>query len=332
MKIKIIFACALLMAVRLSAQVVDVGSQTDSSAQRRQLEASARATLQPGDTAAESYAGEASDVGPQTVIRYPKRHNWVQASADLLYYHTDNMFLLDNFRQEANVLLSTVEINFTPPGWNYRGGEFFPRFGYRHQWYNFGAFGGDVMGSAVNLDTFDFHAGTAFGELNWQRGGWNLGGGFDYVRLVGTSSGDEFYSEYIARLNAGYTWRLCPKSTFTLRYDGDYRWSNPSGTYLLSGRSDFDRTDHALGATLNFTLCPRAVLQPYYRYKFTSFSRAPSRDDHTHTLGLGVYLPVCDNFGVRLYAAWEMRDGSGGSANDYTKTDLGAGVNVSFRF
>ena len=325
-------ACALALAAQLRAQVVDAGSQTDNSQQRRQLEASARTALQPGDTAVESYAGETSDLGPQTVIRYPKRHDWVSASADLLYYHTDNMFLLDSFRQEANVLLTSVELDVTPPGWNYRGGEFSPRFGYRHQWYNFGAFGGDIMGSTTKLDTFDFHAGTAFGELNWQRGGWQVGGGFDYVRLVGTSSGDEYYSEYIARLDAGYTWRLCPKSTFTLRYDGDYRWSNPSGTYLLSGRSNFDRTDHALGATLNFTVCPHAIVQPYYRGKFTSFSRDPSREDLTHTLGLGVYLPVCQNFGVRLYTAWEMRDATGGKANDYTKTDLGGGVNVSFRF
>ena len=329
-KIILLLGCAMAAATQLSAQVADAIGQVDSSQQRRQLE---QAALKPGDTAAESYPGEADDVGLQTIIRYPARHNWVQASADVLFYHTDNLFLLDHFTQEANVLLSTIEVDLTPPGTALAGGELFPRVGYRHQWYSFGAFGGHVDGSTVKLDTFDFNAGTAFADVNWRRNGWTLGGGFDYTRLAGTDSGDEFYSEYAARWNAGYSFNLCEKSAVSLGYDGDYRWSCPSGFYPLAGRDNLDRTDHSITTTLSYRLCSHAILQPYHRFKFTHFTGAPSRDDYLNTLGVGLYCPINQNIGVRFFTAWETRNVNGNNTTeDYRKFDIGGGVNLTFRF
>lgn len=332
-KIILLLAAGLTLTSSLFAQVGDAIGQVDNSQQRRALERSATATLQPGETAAEAYEGEQSDVGPQTVIRYPARHTWVQASADVIYYRTDNMFLLDDFRQEADVLVSTIEAVITPPSVTLAGGDLAARAGYRHQWYNYGLLGGEVDGSPTRLDTFDFNAGTAFADVAWQRGGWTHGIGFDYTRLTGTESGDEFYGEYVARWHVDYSLPLCPKSSLTFSYNGDYRWSDPSGAYLLAGRDNLDRTDHALTALLNFQLCRHALLQPYYRFKYTRFTSQPDRDDYLHTVGLGVYCPINKVFGVRFFAAWENRSVSGNTlAQDYEKFDIGGGLNVTFRF
>jgi hypothetical protein len=257
----------------------------------------------------------------------------VQAGFDVIYYRTDNMFLLDDFKQEADVLVSTVEAAITPPSVTLGAGDLTTRAGYRHQWYSFGLFGGEVDGSAVELDTFDFNAGTAFADVAWQHGRWTHGLGFDYTRLAGTDSGDEFYSEAVLRWHVDYTLPLCPKSALTIRYDGDYRWADPSGYYLLAGRVDQDRADHTLTAALNYQLCKHALLQPYYRFKFTHFTGEPDREDYLHTLGLGVYCPINKVLGVRFFAAWEARSVSSDTlAQDYQKFDIGGGVNVTFRF
>jgi hypothetical protein len=333
MKTLLLLAAGLALGSSLSAQVTDAIGQVDNSQQRRALERSAATNLQPGETAAESYEGEQSDVGPQTVIRYPARHNWLQAAGDVTYYRTDNLFLLDDFQQEADVLLSTVEAVITPPRVTLGGGELTTGAGYRHQWYSFGLLGGKVDGADVKLDTFDFNAGTAFADAVWQHGRWTHGIGFDHTRLNGTESGDEFYREYVLRWHTDYTLPLCPKSSLTISYDGDYRWTDPSGYYLLADRINQDRTDHALTALLNFQLCRQALLQPYYRFKFTHFTSRPDRDDYLHTLGLGVYCPINKGLGVRFFAAWETRSVCGSSfAEDYEKFDVGGGLNVTFRF
>jgi hypothetical protein len=329
-QINLLIVSVSLLALQAQAQIADAVGQVDESQQRRRVEQLTQ--LQPGDTAAESYAGEMSDVGPQTVIRYPSRRTWVQASADVLYYHTDNLFLLDNFRQGANVFLTTVEAALAPTDISAGGGELSPRVGYRHQWYSFGAFGGHVDGSTVDLDTFDFNAGTAFADVNWRRDGWTVGGGFDYTRLANTDSGAEFYSEYVTRWDAGYTWRISEKLSAGISYDGDYRWSCPSGTYLLAGREDMDRTDHALTASLSYALCSHAVLQPYYRFKYTDFTGSPDREDLLQTVGLGLFCPLNNWASVRFFCAYETRNVCGSSASDYCKFDIGGGVNVTFRF
>ena len=329
----LILGLTLTGSFRLAAQTADAIGQVDNSQQRRALERSADAALKPGDTAPESYAGEASDVGPQTVIRYPQGRTWIQASTDVSYYRTDNYFQLKDFRQEADVLLSSIEVALAPTAFDVGGGELLPRIGYRHQWYDFGLLGGTIDGATTKLNEFDFNAGTAFADVNWRRAGWNFGGGVDYTRLVGTGSGDEFYSEWTPRWNASWSHPLCPKSSVTLGYDGDYRFSDPSGTYLLAGRYNLDRTDHALTAMLNFALCPHALLQPYYRFKYTHFTGSPDRDDYLHTLGLAVYCPLGQNAGIRFFTSWENRKVTGtDTADDYAKFDIGGGVNLTFRF
>jgi hypothetical protein len=336
----LLHACCALAVGHAGAQTPGAIRQVESDQQRRQLERNAR-PIEPGDTAPELYPGEVTDVGPQSILKYKVRRTYFEAMVDAQYFYTDNMFLNEDDKQSADVLVGTAQFALAPTPFDMAGGKLAPRLGYRHQWYTFGllkdeqvpVFDFNTPGFRdADLNEFDFNAQTIFTDGRWTAGKWVFEAGFDYTRLMDSDDYDQFYQEYVPRWGVQHLFTLSEMGTLSVGYAGDYRFAD---TDLPPPAFDEDfntRTDHSLFVTYTHSLCKYAIVQPFYRFKYTHFTEGDKRDDYLHSFGLAVHGFFTPQISVRLFAGYDILESSNAAIPDYKRLDAGAGLNLTFRF
>ncbi len=315
------------------AQISGALQQVDNDQHRRKIESAAKAA-HTGEIIPETYPGEAGDVGELTVMEFQTpRPTWFEASADVQYLETDNMFLTERRTQDADELISTVQAALTPPPFAFAGGEIAPRIGYRHQWYDFGLGGQSLDGiPSIKLHSYDFNASTLFGDLNWSHADWIFGVGADFTRLFSTQTYNEYYREYVPRWSAERTFAVNPTATLVVGYEGDYRVTELGHPFLPVPPDYNDRTDHSLFATWTQTFGPHFVVQPNYRFKYTHFTTGMSRDDYMNSVGLTLYWFFTPQISARVFVNYDNRLTSAKGVSDYESFSTGLGLNLTFRF
>lgn len=336
--------CGAVLAMGLlaaDAQIPGALQQVESVQQRRQIEQTLE-SHETGESAPELFPGETGDVGPQSILRVKPRRTWFEATADAQYFYTDNMFLNEHDRQSADVLVSTAQIALAPTPYELGCGRFTPRLGYRHQWFNFGLASSKrlevfdfqtEMFRLARLNEFDFNVQTVFTDSRWTHENWTVETGFDFTRLLDSDDYNQFYREYVPRWGVQRIFPLCEKSAFLLGYAGDYRFTGTDRPPPMLDEDFNDRTDHALFAALNYMICPRATVQPFYRFTYTHFTSDVDRDDALHSFGVGLYCSITRQIGFRAFAGYDLKDSSGDHATeDYHRLDAGGGVNFTLRF
>ena len=340
---------------KANAQIPDAAQQVDNSHQRRQRAETAGAMLD-STNAPELYPDETSDVGPQTVLRAKPRRHLFEAMADVQYLYTDNVFLTETHHQNSDVLVSTVEFALKPTPYDFLGGTLAPSLGYEHQWYDFGLADKDRVAvfefgagpfppgapRSERLNVFDFNSQTAFTGLQWTRGNWSTDLGFDFRRLLSTSSYTEFYKEYVPRWGLQRSFAFGDRGALAIGYAGDYRFAEPKpqriiasgGIVELFNPDMRDRTDHSLFVTYDQVLCPHTVLQPYYQIKYTRFvdSEIGRRNDLLSSAGLALYWTLCRNCDLRAFVDYNARFSDNSRVSEYRQFDGGLGLNVIVRF
>ncbi len=324
----------------LRAQALGASQQVESLRLREQNEQAAK-SFQEGDAVPEISPDESSDVGPQSVLRIKQRKTYFEAMADAQFFYTDNMFLGDSFRKSANVLVSTAQIALAPTPYDLLDGKFAPRIGFRQQWFDYGLLGGDKVSvislddiyatpQKVRLNKFDFNAQTLFTDMQWSRDKWTASLGFDFTRLLTTSSYSQFYREYVPRWSLQRNFTVNENGAFALGYMGDYRFTSVDTPPTVLDDDSNDRTDHSLFAAWTQQLCPHSLAQPFYRYTFTHFTARGSRDDQLHSLGVALYFFFTPQVSLRTFVSYDVRKSD--SAQDYRKLDAGGGVNLTVKF
>jgi len=298
-------------------------------------------SYQENEPAPELYPGESTDVGPQSILKSKPRKTYVEAMADAQYFYTDNMFLNEQGRQGADVLVSTAQIALAPTPYDLGSGKLAPRLGYRHQWYDFGLasstrltvfdFQTQTFRSA-RLNEFDFNAQTLFTDARWTRENWTVEAGLDFTRLMDTSHYEQFYREFVPRWRVQRFFPLNETMAFSVGYEGDYRFAD-TDLPPASFNQDFNsRTDHSLLVAYTQALCKHAVVQPYYRFKYTHFTAGENRHDYLNSFGLALYCFFTPQISVRAYAGYDIMSTSSNLVPDYKKLDAGGGVNLTIRF
>ena len=326
---------ASFAAASARAQIGAAVNQVDTSQNRSQLNRTAEAALTESNSVPELYAGEAGDVGPQSVVQPKERRKLFEAYADVQYFYTDNVLLTENRTIDTWVLASTVQAALAPTAYPFAGGTLAPRLGYRHEWFDFGLDGEKIPFTPLKLNSLDFNAQTAFSDALWTRGHWSFGAGFEWTRLLTTDSYDQFYEEWVPNWTARWTWPLCEKSAIGVSYQGDYRFTQIAPQFLeFDTKNAEDRTDHTVELTLTEVLCQHVVFQPYYRMQYTHFTAYPQgpRNDYLNSLGAGLYWIICPNFTVRTFVDYDMLSSGNPRVENYHKLDAGGGIDVSIRF
>jgi hypothetical protein len=348
----LIVAGLLIAGTAARAQVTGTVQQVDTAGQHRQHPA-APAKYPAGATAPELYPEEGSDVGPQSVLRLNPRRTWFQATADVQYFYTDNMFLTEGNRHGVDVLVSTADFALAPTPYELWGGMLSPRLGYEHQWFDFSLANSDRSVSVFDFNTatirsvplskFDFNVQTIYADVQWSPGNWMWDAGFDFRRMMSTSSYDEFYTEYVPRWGLRRVFPLGDNTAIVVGYEGDYRFGDPRPVVFTPpfppvpvtiDPDMHDRTDHSLFVTYSQPLSSHTLLEPYYRAKFTHFTDSPAgrRNDLLNSFGVALYWAVCPNFEVRGFVDYNIRSSDSSAVSEYRQLDAGGGVNLTFRF
>ena len=122
---------------------------------------------------------------------------------------------------------------------------------------------------------------------------------------------------------------ISESKVFTVGYQGSYRFTEVGD----NPRDDVnDRTDHVLFVSYNQALTPQLVVQPYYRFQFTHYTKGGSRNDVFNTAGLSLNYFFTENISLRAFASYERRESDDPIQADYDKVDGGVGLNLYFRF
>jgi hypothetical protein len=332
-------AVSLLSAAH--AQLPNASQQVEMLQQRSQMEQSAPFPAVTNVPAL--YEGESSDVGPQSVIQIKPRRTWIEAYADAQFFYTDNMFLADHGEQGANALVSTVQAAVAPTAFEFHGGHLAPRVGYQQQWFNYELAGSTTVQvydlnnpfafpQTAGLDTFDFSVSTVFGDVTWQRQNWLFTAGADFRRLLDSGNYDEFYREYVPRWSIRRAFRLTPATGLAIGYEGDYRVTETAPPVPPTFGEDFnDRADNGLFVVGSWRLCRYAVLQPFYRFEYSHYTRI-NRDDLLNSFGLTLYCPLTKNVTLRAFVGYDNLNTDGAYAQHYEMLDAGGGINLFVRF
>jgi hypothetical protein len=338
-----IFCLAAVAAVgsglTASAQLQNASQQVDSLQQRRQLEQAAQLMVVTNGVP-ELFVGESSDVGPQSVLKLKSRRTLIEASADVQYFYSDNMFLANSGKQDVDVLVTTVQAALAPTPYEFHGGLLAPRLGYQHQWFAYDLVGEHTVNAFdsttlnfndISLKKFDFNVSTIFSDVSWTRNNWTFTFGGDFRRMLDSGTYDEFYKELVPRWAIRRDFILNEKQALSLGYEGDYRVSETPNVPPTAGSDFNDRTDHSLVVVGSWRLCQHAILQPSYRFQYTHYT-ATRRDDFLQSFGLAVYCPLNDNVSLRGFVSYDSLATDGFYANNYEKLDAGIGLNLTVRF
>jgi hypothetical protein len=338
--------CLALALSVARGQIPNASQQVDSVQQRRQLE-SASSLLADTNAVPEFYEGETGDVGPQSVIQFKQRRTFIEASADEQYFYSDNVFLANQGKQGADVLVSAVQVALAPEPYQFAGGQLSPRVGYQQQWFNYGLLGSDTVhiydpqknptiyyGS---LDAFDFNVSTIFSDFTWRRQNWTFVLGGDYRRLLDSGNYDEFYHEFVPRWSVGREFSFGKSTSLSVAYHGDYRFteSTPPAA-LIPGAPVYpdtfnDRTDQGLALVGSWRLCSHAVLQPFYNFQFTHYTSI-NRDDLLNSFGLVLYCPITRQVTLRTFVSYDIAHTDGYYVQNYRSLNAGGGLNLTVRF
>ena len=322
------------------AQVPTAIQQADSVRDRRDSQLTAGQSGGTNNAVPELYSTETSDIGPQNVL-IPRAHRSLfEFAADSQYFYTDNMFLANNNRQEADILVSTIHAALVPSPIAFEEGWLSPRAGYEHQWFNFGLANGAQLNTfdfaqdaatTTKLGSFDFNCSTVFGDISYRRGSVVLGMGADFRRFLDSSSYREFYREYAPRWFARREFVVDSSKGFSIGYEGDYRVTESQSFPTEYSQSFNDRLDNSLVVAGSWKLCDHALLQPFYRFEVSHYTSI-NRDDFQNSFGLSLILPFTDNFYARGFVGYDNVGSNGRYVNSYGRLDAGAGLNFGLRF
>lgn len=342
MRTQPIYLSAAMLSVLTTAhaQMSTASQQADALRIRQQLEESARYATDTTNVPA-LYETEADDVGPQTVVQMKPRRTWVQAFADAQYFYTDNMFLSDHTKQGADVLVSTVQAAIAPTPFDFADGRLAPRLGYEHQWFNYGLASSDTVTvedfntlaiKNDSLDVFNFNSSTVFGDVSWGRENWLFTVGTDFRQLLDSSSYDSFYRELVPSWSVRRDFRLSDTTGISLSYEGDYRCTETAPPEPTGYGFRFnDRTDNSLVIVGSWRLCSHLMIQPFYRFQYTHYTRI-DRDDFLHSFGLTAYCPLTKNVTLRGFVGYDDMNTDGLYAQNYEALSAGGGLTLSVQF
>jgi hypothetical protein len=270
---------------------------------------------------------ETEDIGPQFVVRQKPRKSLLEASADVQYGQTSNVFLTETDRVKTTFAVSTLQIAFAPEPLKLDNGSLGWKLGYRHQKFNYGK----LSNKESIVNDIDFDISTIFAQARYlYKDNWLFSAGFDYNRMLNAATGDydEFYSELAPNVGVDTQIKLGEKSSVGFAFFASAHFSDVDAPV----RAQNDRLDEAVTVSYNQQLTEKLFVQPFYRAQLIQYTRNQGREDVVHSVGLNVGYTLNKWSSIRVFANYESRDSSDNSINDYRKFDNGVGVSFNTRF
>lgn len=334
----VLLASTLCLAgVSASAQTPPAVNQADAVKRQQELEQQLLQATKPGTVemdAPELFQGELKDVGPQSILKMTKARTRFEAVVDSQFLYTSNQNLTED-ATGTTLFVNTLQLAYAPDAFRTARGPVLPRVGFRHQWFNYGL--GDRPASKGDVD-FDLQ--TVFADTRWAFSqDWVAEAGLEWSRLLNHTpsytSYRQFYSEWLPRVGLTRQVSFSETRSLTLGWQLNYHLSDSPDAALSvppAPRSTNDRMDNSFLVAYTHLLNPRLTLQPYYRLMLTRFGGQSGRFDYLHSVGLSAYIALHEKVSLRTFMSYEVRDSDTPAVADYTRFDLGMGLNLNVRF
>ncbi len=319
------------------AQTPPAVNQADAVKRQQELEQQLLQATKPGTVemdAPELFQGELKDVGPQSILKVSKARTRFEAVFDSQFFYTSNQNLTED-ATGTTLFVNTLQLAYAPEAFRTERGPVMPRAGFRHQWFNYGL--GDRPATKGDVD-FDLQ--TVFAETRWAFSqNWVAEVGAEWSRLINHAPSyttyRQFYSEWLPRVGVTRQVSFSETRSLTFGWQLNYHLSDsPDATLSVppAPRNTNDRMDNSFLMAYTHTLNPRLTLQPYYRLMLTRFSGQTGRFDYLHSVGLSAYIALHEKVSLRSFMSYEVRDSDTPAVADYTRFDLGMGLNLNVRF
>ncbi len=330
-------AACLAGAVTVSAQTPPRVDQADSIKRQQELDRKLREAATPGSAemdAPELFQGELKDVGPQSILKVKQKRTLFEVAFDSQFFYTSNQNLAED-ASGTSLFVNTAQISYAPMPFQTSSGAFAPRAGVRQQWFNYGL--GDKPATKGDND-FDLQA--VFGEVKWAfRQDWTAEAGVEWSRLINHTPNyttyRQFYTEWVPRVGVTRTVPFGETKSLTFSWQMNYHVTD-SPDALASAppapRNTNDRMDQSFLVAYSHILGPKLSVQPYYRLLLTRYGSQSERFDYLHSFGFSAYLTLRENISLRGFLSYEIRDSDSPIVPDYSKFDIGGGLNLNVRF
>ena len=326
---RVFIAAAFITATVASAQPSAI--QQLQNSQQLQLQTTAP-ELRTGTNAPELYRGENEDIGPQKILRVgdkakAPRREWLEGQADSQIFYSDNAnFSGSDYRIGSWVFVNTAQAMIAPDPFDAGAGKFAPVVGFLSQWYNY---------SSGQMHALDFNAQTAFANLRYLRGNWQFSLGGNFTRLLSQDHYTETYREWLPNLSVQRVLPVNDSMAFILGDAFGYHFTGvPNGTAV---RNDInDHLDNTLYATFNWQVTGKLVVQPFYRFQFSSYEHdtigGARRNDYLNAAGFTVYYSFNKNATLRTFFSYTTKTSDDQFTPAYDELNGGIGATLDVRF
>lgn len=323
----------LILAGIFSAHAQPVSVQQFQNTQQSQQFPAPAAGFMRGTNAPELYEGEATDVGPQRILRLNPRPANFDVFFDSQVFYSDNA----NFAQGSAIIGSAVFVNtvqaaFTPPEFTLGPGRSSLAAGFIGQWYNYGN---------NRMTSFDFYAQTFFASWRYALKDWQFGLGLNYTRLLNQGDYSPTYTEYLPAFTAQRLFPIGDKLLFVVGNMVDYHFTDVPATGIASntvvGSTQLnDRFDDAVSVALSWQATSHLVLQPYSRFQYSYYRyntlQNSDRNDYLYTFGVTLAYYFTKDISLRTFFNYNIKQSDDPYTPAYHEYNGGAGATVNFSF
>ena len=332
---------AFVLVISAAASVAAVHAQPAAIQQLQNSQSQMRMPvpeLRSGTNAPELYAGENEDIGPQRILKISgqatsaPRRQWFDVTLDSQAFYSDNA----NFGGAANrigswVFVNTAQAALAPTPFDFGSVKFAPAVGFSSQWYNY---------SSSQMTSFDFDAQTAFVNLRYFLGNWQVSLGGNYTRLLSQSGYNETYREWLPSLTVQRVFPLNDRFALIAGNVLDYHFSHV--TSVFGSRADInDHFDEMIFISLNWQVTPRFAVQPFYRFQYSlykndtlsgSLPTSTQRNDFLSAVGVTLLYTFNPHASVRAFCSYNTKTSDDQFTSHYDEINGGLGAALDIRF
>lgn len=329
-----------------------VSSQTRQDMQlRQQVQDSAGAADATRSLEEETLTAKplAPDLGEVAVMSKPATKPWFYLTVDTQAFYNNNVLYAESGAQKfaAWQIITTPEIGFAPSLTDPQYAMFFPRLGFRYQFFTYaqaepGSPPYNSTGiSANNFQVMNptFSLGWSFSEdlyLSFSADANVFMGSGNSNPLIGRdwSAYSNFLDEYPLAWQA--TWFNAPADWTSVSITG-------RASYVIANPSNFTRTDNNLTFSWSVSPLKELGLQAYASYRLAKYTgtQLPSpnfqnqdRLDFQQTYGFSATWTPVQYVSLRAFVSWTKSDSSVNvpETGDYEAYNAGTGLNLIYRF
>ncbi len=321
--------------MQLRQQVQDTDAVTDSTR-----------SLEEETLTAKPLSG---DLGEVAVMSKPARKPWFYLTVDTQAFYNSNVLYAESPDQKFSAwqIITTPEIGFAPSITEPRYEMFFPRAGFRYQFFTYaqaemGPFPYDTAGISAN----NFQVMNPFVSLGWSFSE-DLYVSFSADANVFMGSGNT--SPLVGRDWSAYSNFLdeYPLAWQATWFKSLADWTSVSITgrasYVLANPTNFTRTDNNLTFSWSVNPLKELNLQAYGSFRLAKYTGtqlpAPNFDnydrlDFQQTYGFSATWTPIANVSLRGFVSWTKSDSSVSvpETGDYEALNAGTGINLIYRF